>query len=74
MVGIGPIADQLTIRCPDNKSQRYIRAMKYMQKAAREQGDIISMLSVKWFWHYPIKEGFITCAGAESQNKTYTST
>ncbi|MEG0456306.1 MAG: hypothetical protein RR559_13365, partial [Bacteroides sp.] len=57
----------------DNKSQRYIRAMKYMQKAAREQGDIISMLSVKWFWHYPIKEGFITCAGAESQNKTYTS-
>lgn len=57
----------------DDYSERYLRAMKYMQKAAREQGDVISMLSVKWFWHYPMKDGYITCSGAESQNKSYTS-
>lgn len=57
----------------DDYSERYLKAMKYMQKAAREQGDVISMLSVKWFWHYPMKDGFITCSGAESQNKSYTS-
>lgn len=56
-----------------NYSERYLKAMKYMQKAAREQGDVISLLSVKWFWHYPMKEGFITCSGAESQNKSHTS-
>ena len=53
--------------------ERYIRAMKYMQRAAYEQGDIISMLSVKWLWHYPIKDGYITCSGVECQNKVHTS-
>lgn len=56
-----------------NYTERYLNAMKYMQRAAVDQGDIISLLSVKWFWHYPIKDGFITIAGAETQNKTFTS-
>lgn len=53
--------------------ERYIRAMKYMQRAACEQGDIISLLSVKWLWHYPMKDGYITCSGVECQNKVHTS-
>jgi len=57
---------------PDFK-ERYINAMKYMQRAAMDQGNILSQLSVKWFWHYPAKDGFITLMGAETQNKTYTS-
>lgn len=56
-----------------NYQERYLNAMKYMHRAAIDQGDIISMLSVKWFWHYPIKDGFITISGAESQSKSYTS-
>ena len=56
-----------------NYQERYLNAMKYMHRAAIDQGDIISLLSVKWFWHYPVKDGFITISGAESQNKTYTS-
>ncbi|MCK5774670.1 MAG: hypothetical protein KAH25_00755 [Bacteroidales bacterium] len=56
-----------------NYQERYLKAMEFMHRAAIDQGDILSMLSVKWFWHYPIKDGFITISGAESQSKTYTS-
>ena len=68
-------ADSRSIDFPmsSNYQERYLNAMKYMHRSAIDQGDIISMLSVKWFWHYPIKDGFITISGAESQNKTYTS-
>ena len=68
-------ADSRSIDFPlsTNYQERYLNAMKYMHRAAIYQGDIISMLSVKWFWHYPIKDGFITISGAESQSKTYTS-
>jgi hypothetical protein len=68
-------ADSRSIDFPmgPNYWQRYLKTMDYMQRAAIDQGDIISMLSVKWFWHYPVKDGFITISGAESQNKSYTS-
>ena len=68
-------ADHRSIDFPlsSNYKERYLNAMKYMHRAAIDQGDIISQLSVKWFWHYPIKDGFITISGAESQSKTYTS-
>ncbi len=68
-------ADSRSIDFPlsSNYQERYLNAMKYMHQAAIDQGDIVSMLSVKWFWHYPIKDGFITISGAESQNKSYTS-
>lgn len=68
-------ADSRSIDYPmsDNYKERYLNCIRYMHKAACSQGDVISQLSVKWFWHYPIKEGFITSAGAECQNKTYTS-
>jgi hypothetical protein len=57
----------------EDYTERYIRQMRYMQRAAKDQGNVISMLSVKGFWHYPMKDGYITISGAESQNKTHTS-
>lgn len=57
----------------EDYQERYLNAMKYMHRAAIDQGDPISMLSVKWFWHYPMKDGFVSISGAETQNKTYTS-
>lgn len=53
---------------PDRVRQ-YIDCQPYFDRVARDQGNWCSALSVLWYWHYILKEGYTILAGAETQNK-----
>ena len=44
-------------------------ANRYQGQCADDLGDINTLLTVLWLWHYPIKDGTVMLAGAETQPK-----
>lgn len=53
---------------PDRKRQ-YLLSQPYFDRIAADLGNWCSALSVLWYWHPIIKEGYTILAGAETQNK-----
>lgn len=47
-----------------NRVCQYLSSQPYFDRVAEDQGNWCSLLSVLWYWHYPIKEGYISLAGA----------
>lgn len=48
---------------------QYLASQPYFDRVAADQGNWCSSLSVLWYWHYLLKEGYVVLAGAETQNK-----
>lgn len=57
----------------NTRVKQYLETYKYIQQVAEDQGNWMSTLHVNWYWHYPIKEGTVSVAGAETQNKVTSS-
>ena len=57
----------------DTRSKQFLETYKYIQRVADIQGNWMSALHVYWYWHYPMKEGTVCLAGAETQNKVTSS-
>ena len=53
---------------PDRRRQ-YLASQPYFDRVAADLGNWCSSLSVLWYWHYILKEGYTILAGAETQNK-----
>lgn len=53
---------------PERKSQ-YLLSQPYFDRVASDQGNWCSALSVLWYWHPILKEGYTVLAGSETQNK-----
>jgi hypothetical protein len=49
------------------------QAYKYFSHIYDDLGDRLNTLMEYWYWPYPIKEGSITIAGAETQNRVTSS-
>lgn len=56
-----------------DKVEQYIQTQPFFDRVAETQLEYGSLLSVLWYWHYPIKEGYTLLAGAETQNKVTNS-
>ena len=54
---------------PTDPRELYLRCQPFFDKIAEDQGELGSLLSVLWYWHYPVKEGYTRIIGAECQNK-----
>lgn len=52
-----------------DRVEQYIASQPYFDRVAADQGNWCSSLSVLWYWHYLLKEGYVILAGAETQNK-----
>lgn len=53
---------------PDKK-QQYLASQPYFDRVASDLGNWCSALSVLWYWHPILKEGYTMLAGSETQNK-----
>lgn len=53
---------------PDRRRQ-YLASQPYFDRVAADLGNWCSSLSVLWYWHYMLKEGYTILAGSETQNK-----
>lgn len=53
---------------PDRRRQ-YLLSQPYFDRIASDLGDWCSSLSVLWYWHPILKEGYTILSGAETQNK-----
>lgn len=56
-----------------DKVKQYINTQPFFDKVAETQQEYGSLLTVLWYWHYPIKENYTHIAGAETQNKITNS-
>ena len=52
-----------------NRRRQYLSSQPYFDRVAADLGNWCSSLSVLWYWHYLLKEGYTILAGAETQNK-----
>jgi len=65
--------EKMQCPAPTTPIEQYLFAQRYMQQICDDLGNSISQLSVLWYWHYPIKDGTVVLAGAETQNKVTNS-
>ena len=56
-----------------DKFDQFLQIYRYFAKVANDQGNRMNTLMVYHYWHYPIKEGNVLLAGAETQNKVTSS-
>ncbi len=58
---------------PASRFGQFLQARRYMGRIAEDEGQALNALMVYWYWHYPIQEGNVLLAGAETQNKVTSS-
>lgn len=52
-----------------DRKYQYLVSQPYFDRVAADQGNWCSALSVLWYWHPILKEGYTVLAGSETQNK-----
>ena len=59
---------------PFSKTNRFLdykTANRYLGQVGDDLGNIMSLLAVEWYWHYPVKEGAVLAIGAETMCKEH---
>lgn len=52
-----------------DNSKSYRTAHRYLGQVGDDLGNIMSLLVVLWYWHYPVKDANVLAVGAETQPK-----